>query len=260
MLSKKIQFIAVLIFIFIALNALSWASGSTWETNIKRSTEDTTIGEISNIVSLGTVDEVTNITSLDTVDTVTTLTSLDNFVYPSGLPVVNLEYPDETKFGLPCIDIHEHRVQMGVAFRVEKTLALTSGQTEVYAHLTQDDDYETWLQVQIDASDTFHYEVLLEPADLSGTTELPRSKNPHFQVLGGRGPETIFYTSPTWSNDPPVIRSRYYGTWGIPYLSKWIILSPNQRLVFRFTNLASSGTNYINITFHYEEVQDGVEE
>jgi len=216
---------------------LSYADGTSWETNIKRSSDPTTI---------------------DMVSAVSDIYLMDQWPYPQDDDVTTREYSIWQRFGIPTSgDIHDLRLIQGVAFRAEDTIAMTSGETKEYIIMTQADDYETFLQVQFDASDTFKYELMLEPSGVTGTELSVRSKNTHYQFIGGRDPETIMYEDPTYTSSGPTIRTKYYGTWGIPFLSSWTILSPNQTLMFKITNLGT-GTNYFNATFHLEEVKNGV--
>jgi len=157
-------------------------------------------------------------------------------------------------------DIHDARIQNGISFRAETSgLTIAAGATKTYIGITSGNTIETWFQVSVETNDTIKYKVYLEPTGTTGTLMSISSRNPHVQYLGGRSAVYTLYDNPTFSTAGTIIRNKTIGTWGIPYESKWTILSPNQALMFEFENPTASAVSP-NIVFWLEEVEDGVDE
>ena len=71
-MKKTMNFIFALIFVVVAVINVQ-ADGSSWETNIKRSTDPVTIDAITDVSS---VTEIVNVTSVDTVDAITSVVNV----------------------------------------------------------------------------------------------------------------------------------------------------------------------------------------
>jgi hypothetical protein len=224
---------------------------------------------VGNPVSSVTIVSIPSVTVANPVSTVTitgitnpvTVSGITENYFHSGETVVGLNPPDQRKYGYIISDIHNERIQEGISWRIESsgTSLATTGTTVAFAITTSGTTIETWFKIDLQASDTFHYQVYNAPSGITGTLMSLPSENPHMGVIGGRSPELKAYWNPSYTSKGTMVRDQYMGTWGIPYCSEWRILSPNQTLYFEFTNMGS-GINYLTIMGFIEEVKGGITE